>query len=42
MDEGDDAVGDLLIGGGEMAVDGEFVALMGLVVDDVVHSMRFS
>src|ERR1700731_964072 len=39
MDEGDDAVGDLVIGRGEMAVDGEFVAVMGPVVDDVAHGI---
>src|SRR6202035_2936467 len=38
MDEGDDAVCDLVIGRGYMAVDLEFVAVMRRVVGDhVVH-----
>jgi tetratricopeptide (TPR) repeat protein len=41
MDEGDDAVSDLVIGRGDMAVDREFVAMMRLVVDDVSHSISF-
>jgi hypothetical protein len=36
VDEGDDAVGDLVIGRGEVAFDGEFVAVLRDVVADGV------
>src|ERR1700692_1899516 len=39
MDEGDHAVGELVIGRGDVAVDREFVAVMRLVVDDFTHGL---
>jgi hypothetical protein len=37
MDESDNAVGDLVIGRSDMAVDREFVAVLGRVIDDIGH-----
>ena len=37
VDEGDDAIGDTVVGRGEMAFDHEFVAMLRLVVDDLSH-----
>jgi hypothetical protein len=37
MNKGDDITVELVIGGGEMAVDGKFEAVMRSVVDDVAH-----
>ena len=41
MHESDDTIGELVIGRSHVAVDREFVAVMGLVVDNFAHGICF-